>query len=283
MIGGVGVASAGRTECPSLTRRTKPNGSAQGDDVVRLSGRTVVILGALVGILVLAATERIIPAQDQYQTQMRLWLAARATGISAYLVLTVQVALGLILSHPVNQSTWKLSKRLFPWHENLFVFVVSFVVVHVVALILDPYAEVGVVGTLIPGLSGYRPLPVALGSVALYAFLLTALTARYTKALPAGWWLKLHRLSLAVFLLSWAHGMLAGTDSDALRGTYVATGILVIAAAAYRYWVAKKRRPTFATSLPDAGRMPPQRGASIDRSPRPITSAANLASEEPGP
>jgi hypothetical protein len=28
------------------------------------------------------------------------------------------------------------------------------------------------------------------------------------------------------------------------------TGAVVIAAAAYRYWIAKKRRPTFATSLP---------------------------------
>ena len=252
---------------------------------MRLSGRTIVILGALVGILVLAATERVVPAQDQYQTQMRLWLAARATGITAYLVLTVQVALGLILSHPVNQSTWKLSKRLFPWHENLFVFAVSFVIAHIAALILDPYAEVSVVGAFVPGLSGYRPLPVAIGSVALYALLLTGLTARYTKALPSGWWLKLHRLSLAVFLLSWAHGMLAGTDSDAFRWVYVATGLVVIAAAAYRYWVARKRRPTFATSLPGDGRVaaPSPVPPSLDRPAPPIAHTPTLAREEPGP
>lgn len=254
---------------------------------MRLSGRALVILGALLGILVIAATERIVPAQDQYQTQMRLWLAARATGITGYLVLTVLVALGQVLSHPVNQSTWKLSKRLFPWHENLFVFVVSFVVAHVAALILDPYADVSVVGAFVPGLSGYRPLPVAVGSVALYALLLTGLTARYTKALPAGWWLKLHRLSLAVFLLTWAHGMLAGADSDALRPMYVVTGLVVIAAAAYRYWVAKKRRPTFATSLPDAGLVAQAPSPAVGRSPgeTPTVSIAHLstlAPEEPG-
>lgn len=237
---------------------------------MRLSARALVVIGAVLGILVIAATDRIVPAQDQYHTQMRLWLAARATGITAYLVLTILVALGLILSHPVNQSTWKLSKRLFPWHENLFVFVVSFVAAHVVALILDPYAEVGVIGTFLPGLSKYRPVPVAVGSIALYALLLTGLTARYTKALPSGWWLKLHRLSLAVFLLSWAHGMLAGTDSDALRAMYVVTGVVVVIAAAYRYWIAKKRRPTFASSLPDA-------------TPTPVTRPVTLAAEEPRP
>ena len=139
------------------------------------------------------------------------------------------------------------------------------------ALILDPYADVSVVGAFVPGLSGYRTVPVAVGSVALYALLLTGLTARYTKALPSGWWLKLHRLSLGVFLLSWAHGMLAGTDSDAFRWVYVATGLVVIAAAAYRYWVAKKRRPTFSTSLPGDGgspRRPPFQHRSTDL-PRP--------------
>ena len=217
---------------------------------MRLSGRAIVVLGAILGILVIGATDQILPATSAYQAQMRIWLAARATGLTAYLALTVLVALGLILSHPVNQSTWKLSKRLFPWHENLFVFVVAFLAAHIVAIILDPYAGVGIAGSFLPGLSSYRSVPVALGSLALYALLLTGLTARYTKRLPAGWWLKIHRLSLGVFLLAWAHGMLAGTDSDAFRVMYVATGLGVVLAAAYRYWVSKKRRPTFATSLP---------------------------------
>jgi hypothetical protein len=210
------------------------------------------VLGAVLGMLVIAATDQIVPASSEYQAQMRVWLAARAAGLTSYLVLTVVVVLGLVLSHPVNQSTWKLSKRLFPWHENLLVFVVAFVVAHVVGILLDPYAGVGLPGALVPGLSSYRSVPVAVGSIALYALLLTGLTARYTKLLPAGWWLRIHRLSLLVFLLSWAHGMLAGTDSDAFRLVYAATGLAVVGAAAYRYWVSKKRRPSFATSLPDA-------------------------------
>ncbi|MEA2610565.1 MAG: hypothetical protein QOG32_291 [Chloroflexota bacterium] len=237
--------------------------TAQRDLALRLSGRAVVILGAVLGILVIAATDRIVPAQDAYHTQMRVWLAARATGITAYLILTVVVSLGLILSHPVNQSTWMLSKRLFPWHENLFVFVVSFIAAHVVAILLDPYAGVSVVGALVPGLAVYRPVPVAVGSIGLYALLLTGLTARYTKFLPAGWWLKLHRLSLVVWILGWTHGVLAGTDADALRSIYVVTGLVVVTAAAYRYWIARKRRPTFSTSLPDVSAPPITRPSAL--------------------
>ena len=40
---------------------------------------------------------------------------------------------------------------------------------------------------------------------------------------------------------------------------YVATGTLVLMAAAYRYWVSKRRRPTFATSLPEAAGRPAAR------------------------
>ncbi len=228
---------------------------------MRLSARTLVILGALLALILVAATDQVVPATTAYQAQMRIWLVARASGITAYLVLTFVVATGLILSHPVNKSTWKLSKQLFPWHENLLVFVVAFLLAHIVSIVLDPYAGVGIAGSLIPGLSSFRSVPVALGTLGLYALLVTGLTARYTKLLPAGTWLKIHRLSIVVWGLAWAHGILAGTDSGALGPLYVVTGLAVLAAAAYRYWVGKQARPTFATSLPGGAAAPHGRAA----------------------
>src|SRR5207344_1027630 len=194
---------------------------------IRLSGRGTLILLTLLAIVAIYATDQIIPATSDRQAQLRIWLAARAAGIVTFLLLTFQVCLGLILSHPTNKSTWKLSKRIFPWHEHVWVFVMAFLLVHIVSLILDPYAKVGIVGAFIPGLSEYRNSAVALGTMALYAFLLTAVTARYTKLLPAGTWLTIHRAALAVFVLAWLHGVLSGTDSDALRSMYIAAGLVV--------------------------------------------------------
>jgi sulfoxide reductase heme-binding subunit YedZ len=219
---------------------------------VRLTGPRFVVLLGLLGLGIVVATDQIVPATSAYQAQMRLWLAARAAGIVCYLLVTVQVVFGLVLSHPTNQATWKLSKRLFPWHENLWLFVLAFLAVHVVSLILDPYAGVGIAGTFIPGLSSYRSSPVALGTLSMYALIATGLTARYTRLLPNGFWLKLHRLSIVVFVLAWLHGLLAGTDALSIRSLYIWTGMAVLAAAAYRYWVGRRARPTFSTSLPDA-------------------------------
>jgi DMSO/TMAO reductase YedYZ heme-binding membrane subunit len=82
----------------------------------------------------------------------------------------------------------------------------------------------------------------------LYAFLVTAMTARYTRLLPPGAWLSLHRLALLIFVLSWLHGMLAGTDSQALQLVYLLAGAVVITAAAYRHWASRRAQPTFSTS-----------------------------------
>ena len=220
----------------------------------RLSGRATVILGATIALLLIYATDQIAPASSDRQAQLRVWLAARATGVTALVLLTAQVTLGLVLSHPTNKSTWKLSKTIFPWHDHLWVFVASFLGVHVVSLVLDPWAGVGIEGALIPGLSAYRSVPVALGTLALYAFLVTALTARFTKLLPRGMWLVLHRVSGVTLALAWVHGMLAGTDSRALQPLYIACGLAVLGAIAYRYWAVRQARPSFATTLSEVTR-----------------------------
>ena len=232
----------------------RPAASARSAATVRLSGRGWVVLAAIVGIIAVYATNQVVPATSAHQAEMRVWLAARAAGFLTLGLLTLQVVFGLILSHPTNKTTWKLSKLLFPWHENAWVFVMAFLALHVVTIVADPYAGVGIGGALVPGLSEYRSVPIALGTLGLYALLVTGLTARYTKLLPKGLWLKLHRLSLAVLALSWVHGVLAGTDSVALAGVYGASFTFVLGAAAYRYWVSRSGRPTFSTSLPEGSR-----------------------------
>jgi predicted ferric reductase len=218
----------------------------------RLTLRSTVILLALLGLLLVYATDQILPATTDRQAELRFWIAARATGVVALLFMTAQIVFGLVLSHPHNKTTWKLSKRIFPWHDHIWVFVMAFLVAHIASLVVDPKAGVDVAGAFIPGLSQYRSAPVALGTLALYAFIITAITARWTKLLPSGWWLKLHRLSLVIFIFSWLHGILAGTDSPALEGAYIAMAVAVTAAGAYRYWAAKRARPTFSTSRTEA-------------------------------
>jgi methionine sulfoxide reductase heme-binding subunit len=203
---------------------------------MRLTRTHVVVGAAFTGVLALAAGGSIVPAVSAGEAKDRLWLAARASGLVAYAALVAVVVLGTLLSHPRNRTTWRLSARLFPWHEALTLFVLSFVAIHVGSLVVDPYAGVGIGGALIPGLSSYRSAPVALGVFALYAVILTALTARFVHLLPAGRWLTVHRAAMAVFMLAWVHGVQSGTDTPALWWMYAGTGVGVIVLVAWRHW-----------------------------------------------
>lgn len=208
---------------------------------MKLSGRLTVVIVVLLALVAVVATDQILPATSAYQAQIRIWLAARAAGLVGLVLIALLVVLGILLSHP-EQTQWKLAKRIYPWHESLWVFVFAFMIVHVVSLVIDPYAGVGIRGALIPGLSEYRTAPVAVGVIGLYALLISAVTARYTRLLPTGWWLKLHRFSGVVLALTWSHGVLAGTDTREFAPVYWGIVLAVVGAAAHRYWIVRRVR-----------------------------------------
>ena len=48
---------------------------------MRLTGPRLTALLGVIGLGIVIATDQIVPATSAYQGQMRLWLAARASGI----------------------------------------------------------------------------------------------------------------------------------------------------------------------------------------------------------
>ena len=191
---------------------------------------------ALLGLALVALSGDWSPAVTPEVAQMRLWIAARAAGVVSLLLLTGLTVLGIVISHPLNKTDWKASKHVFPWHKHLALFTLSFIGVHIATLVADPYAGVGLGGAFVPGLSGYRTWPVAVGTVGLYALLITGITARFTGLLGKGRWLTIHRIALSAFVMAWGHGVAAGTDTAALLPVYAATGATVLVFAASRYW-----------------------------------------------
>lgn len=208
---------------------------------MRLSPTVLVVLGAVVALAALGITDQVLPATDPRTLQVRPWIAARALGVTAYLLLALDVTLGLLLSHPRMTTAWRKTKQVFPWHELVTVFLGAFLALHIVLLAADRFAGVGWIGVLVPGMSSYRPSAIAAGSVAMYALVITALTAKWTRLLPPGWWLRIHRFTVVVFLLAWLHAVLAGTDGGALTPLYVVTGAGILALGAARWWSARVR------------------------------------------
>lgn len=177
------------------------------------------------------------------EPKMAPWLLARASGITAYLLFWLLAMAGLLLSHP-----WKHRLKLFHpitrmrFHTLLAVFTLSFSALHIMSIILDNYANVGLTGAFVPFRSGYRPLAVALGTIGLYAGLFTGLSARLRIGFGKRGWLSIHRFSMISLVLIWIHAVFAGTDSSALAFMYLVTALALIALGYSRYTARRKNR-----------------------------------------
>lgn len=170
------------------------------------------------------------------QPRMAPWLIARASGITAYILLWFLALAGILLTLPARQKL----KFLHPivrmrFHTLLAIFTLSFTLLHIMSVILDSYANVGVKGALIPFMSGYRNIPVALGTLGFYAGCITGLSARLKIGARRKLWLSVHRFSLIAVVMIWFHALYSGTDSPELGVLYLATAATLIAAGYWRY------------------------------------------------
>ncbi|HET7310674.1 MAG TPA: hypothetical protein VFJ17_05050 [Mycobacteriales bacterium] len=161
--------------------------------------------------------------------RMLPWILGRGLGIASYLSLAALTALGLWLRHPLAQRwRWPAPATRIRLHAVLAAATVVLVTGHVVALVLDSFAGVGVLGAVVPGASGFRPFAVALGTVSLYLAVLVGGSAALAGRLTGRFWRPIHGAASVVFALAWTHGLLAGSDALRLRWMYAVTGGLVV-------------------------------------------------------
>jgi DMSO/TMAO reductase YedYZ heme-binding membrane subunit len=164
------------------------------------------------------------------------WILGRAAGVTAFALLTALVLTGLVLAHP-RAARWRRPRprTRLALHAGLAAFTLAFTALHVAVLALDPYARVGWAGALVPFASAYRPLPVTLGVLGLYAGALAGVTAALAGRGAGRWWFPVHRVAAVSFVLVCLHGLFAGSDAAVLRPVYVAGAAAVAVLASTRY------------------------------------------------
>jgi len=168
--------------------------------------------------------------------RMAPWMIARATGISAYLLLVLLVVLGLLLSHPSRTRVARPSPATrIRLHIVLAALTLALTIAHIVVLATDRFAGVGWRGASLPMQSAYRPAAVTLGVLGAWAGLVVGSTALLAGHLPQRLWWRVHKVAIVALLLVWLHGVLAGGDTPMLRWLYLSTGGLIAVVALSRY------------------------------------------------
>lgn len=157
------------------------------------------------------------------------WDIARAGGFTAYILLVLAVVVGLALSMQLQSpSRWPrlLNSEL---HNFLTLLGTIFLVVHVVAVWLDPFTHFGWNELLIPLASHYRAEWMAFGIVGLYLGIAIGISTWLRPYIGYKWWRGLHVLTLLIFLFATIHGIGSGSDTQTgwALGLYVVSIVLV--------------------------------------------------------
>lgn len=169
-------------------------------------------------------------------TDSVIWYVNRATGIVSLLLLTVVAVLGIAVAGrmagtPVNRA---LAAGL---HRISALLGVAFVTVHVLSAVLDSYVSIGWVSVLLPFTSGYQPLWVGLGTVALDLLIALVVTSLLRGRLPRRAWRAVHWSAYGLWPIALAHGLGAGTDlgGGAFLVLALACVAVVLGAAGWRW------------------------------------------------
>jgi len=175
------------------------------------------------------------------------WLLARASGLTAYTLLTTSVLAGLtVKSKPLGRRVRAAVATDF--HRFMSLLALGAIALHGLTLALDSTVRIGLAALLVPGLSPYRPLATGIGVLAAELMLLIYVSFSFRRRIGARNWRRLHWLTYLLFAFATVHGIAAGTDSSqpwAFDLYLGAVGAVVFAAS----WRALNR-PTRTTPVP---------------------------------
>jgi sulfoxide reductase heme-binding subunit YedZ len=163
------------------------------------------------------------------------WIVARASGLTAYLLLTASMLAGLVLkSRPVGKALRPAA--VTDVHRVLALGALVMIALHGLALVLDTTIRIGPLALVVPGLVPYRPAWTALGVVSAELALVLVASFSVRKRIGTRMWRRLHWGSYALFAAATAHGLAAGSDSGQpwARGLYVSAIGAVAGASVFR-------------------------------------------------
>jgi sulfoxide reductase heme-binding subunit YedZ len=142
------------------------------------------------------------------------WLASRASGLVAMVLITISVGLGLAMAGKVMRRPG-LSRNLLAIHEHTAVAGIIAIAVHGITLLGDPWLNPGVSGIAVPFTMAFRPLWSGLGIIGGYLAALLGLSFYFRRRIGPRLWRKAHRATVLVYVLGLMHAFGSGTDASA--------------------------------------------------------------------
>lgn len=167
-------------------------------------------------------------------TSDALWYLGRGTGVVTLLLLTVSMVLG-IGTRSGRPAPWLPRFAVAALHRNTSLLATVFLVLHVVLLLFDPYAQLDVLDTVFPFLAGYAPFWVGLGTLTLDLMAALVITSLLRQRIGHRTWRAIHWAAYASWPIALVHALGSGTDAGTAWFLVIA-GACSVAVAGAVFW-----------------------------------------------
>jgi sulfoxide reductase heme-binding subunit YedZ len=177
-----------------------------------------------------SSTQVIDPSQHVY------WLASRATGVIALVLVALSVGLGLALSGRLSRRAG-VPAYLKTMHEATALTALVAIAAHGLLLLGDAYLRPGLAGILLPFQMSSQPVWTGVGILGGWLAVILGISFYFRRSITVQVWRWLHRWTLAVYLLAVAHTLGSGTDAGApwLLVIIAATATPIVFMATFRF------------------------------------------------
>lgn len=171
------------------------------------------------------------------------WYATRASAVVAYVLLTISVTWGLVLSTKITKEITP-APAVLGLHNAVGWAAIGLGAFHGAALMMDTYYTYSIFNLLIPFTGPYRPFWVGLGTISLYVMFVASASFLWKKWLGQRNWKLIHYLTFPIYGLVTLHGFMAGTDSGTLgtNAMYLGSILLVLFLTNYRVMAAQQTK-----------------------------------------
>jgi hypothetical protein len=177
------------------------------------------------------------------------WFLARGTGAVALLLLTASVVLGVLGSMRFEAGPNWPRFTIDALHRDVSLLVIAMLVLHILTSVLDGFAPISLLDSVIPFTSAYRPLWLGLGALSFDLLLALVITSLVRRRLGYRAWRAIHWLAYASWPVAVFHGL--GTGSDTRTWWMLALTGVCVAAVTVAVWARfdRVRAPVVGTSV----------------------------------
>jgi sulfoxide reductase heme-binding subunit YedZ len=174
------------------------------------------------------------------------WLASRASGVVALVLVTLSVGIGLTMSGKLIRKRG-IGPQLTAVHEQTALAGLIAIAVHGLTLLGDPWLHASLTGISVPFVLGYRTFFTGLGIIGGWLAVLLGLSYYVRRHIGPALWRKAHRATVVVYVLGLVHAIGAGTDaSTEWLGWFMALTAIPITALFLRRVLGRKPAPRVA-------------------------------------